>query len=94
MELAARAFFRVPVIGWLAGDAIHGHSDAKYYFIANLLLAFAFLVYVFGYPFLICSALAAAASALTFLVVLTASDLFGGKGTASKPLARVRPTKA
>lgn len=85
MELAARTFFRIPVIGWLVSDAVHGRPDAKYYFIANVFVGFAALVYVFGYPFLIAYALTATFAMLIFLVVLTASDLFGRKTRYAKP---------
>jgi hypothetical protein len=64
MDLALRTFFRLPIIGWLVRDAVHGAPDAKYYFMANLLLAFVLLLYEFGYPFLISFALTAAAIAL------------------------------
>jgi hypothetical protein len=76
MDIAVRTFFRVPVIGWLVRDAIRGAPDAKYYFVANLLFAFVLLVYKFGYPFLIVSALTATAIGLVSLVFLTAADLF------------------
>lgn len=90
MALAARMFLRVPMIGWLVRDAIHGLPDAKYYFLGNLLLAFAALVYLFGYPFFICSLLAATAAYLTFLVVFTASDLFDKKSNAQRRAAAER----
>jgi prepilin signal peptidase PulO-like enzyme (type II secretory pathway) len=76
MKLSGRSLYHVPVVGWLAKDAIHGHSDAKYYFVLNMLAVFAALIYAFGYPFLISVALVGAASALTFLILLTASDAF------------------
>lgn len=65
----------VPILGWLIKDAIQGHSDAKYYFVFNILCLFAFLIFTFGYPFLICALLIAAAGFLVFLVLFTATDL-------------------
>ncbi|MFG1297790.1 MULTISPECIES: hypothetical protein [Xanthobacter] len=80
MQAVARAFFHVPVVGWLLRDAVHGLPDARYYFIFNLLVLFAALVYFFGYPFLIVSALTATAAMLVTLVILTASDMFSRLG--------------
>lgn len=76
MRSAARAFLHVPVIGWLLKDAIYGLPDAKYYFIGNLAVAFAALVYFYGYPLLILYALTATAVMLVSLIILTASDMF------------------
>ncbi|ABS69581.1 hypothetical protein [Xanthobacter versatilis] len=92
METAARVALRVPVFGWFLKDAIYGAPDAKYYFIANLVVCFAALVYFFGYPFLIIYALTATAVALVSLIILTASDMFrkGGEDGVgvSKPVGR------
>lgn len=76
MSLVLRALFRIPIIGWLVRDAIHGRSDARYYFMANLLFWFALLLCQFGYPFLIFFALAATGLALSSLIALTAADAF------------------
>lgn len=76
MITAIQHFYRVPLFGWMAKDAIRGAEDAKYYFVFNLVAIFALLVFVLGYPFVISFALLAAASGLTFLVLLTASDAF------------------
>lgn len=86
MNLALRTFFRIPIIGWLVRDAVHGAPDARYYFIANLLLAFVLLLYEFGYTFLISFALTATAIALSSLVILTAADLFEARSGAVRPL--------
>ena len=83
MRVSSQSLYHVPIIGWLAKDAVRGLPDAKYYFIANMVALFAALIYEFGYPFLISVALVAAASALTFLVILTASDAFVGRPSAS-----------
>ncbi|MFG1349520.1 hypothetical protein [Xanthobacter autotrophicus] len=96
METAARVALRVPVFGWFLKDAIYGAPDAKYYFIANLVVCFAALVYFFGYPFLIIYALTATAVALVSLIILTASDMFrkGGETEAApKPVARAARTR-
>lgn len=94
MELAARTFLRIPVVGWLVRDAVYGLPDAKYYFIGNLFVVFAGLVYLFGYPFFICSVLTATAAYLTFLVVFTASDLFDSKSNAQRRAAAARHDEA
>ena len=89
MELALRTFYRVPVVGWLAKDAVNGKPDAKYYFMANLAILYAVLLYVFGYPLLIVTLLAATAIMLTGIVVLTAMDL-GASGVRAQPNSRKR----
>ena len=83
MRFSSQSLYHIPVVGWLAKDAVHGHSDAKYYFVVNMLVLFAGLIYVFGYPLLISVALFAAACALTFLVILTASDAFDPRSARS-----------
>jgi hypothetical protein len=93
MNLALRTFFRIPIIGWLVRDAVHGAPDARYYFMANLLLAFVLLLYEFGYPFLISFALTATALALIFIVVLTAADLFEPQTKATGPVDSVARMK-
>lgn len=75
MRTAARAVLHLPVFGWLLRDAIFGLPDARYFFIANMVFAFGYLTYFFGYPFIIIYALTATALAMTALIVLTASDL-------------------
>ena len=96
METAARIALRVPVFGWFLKDAIYGAPDAKYFFMANLAVCFAALVYFFGYPFLIIYALTMTALALVSLIILTASDMFrktsGDDEAVAKPVAR--PSKA
>lgn len=76
MDIAVRAFYHVPVIGWMTKDAVHGGPDAKYYFLANIVLMFAALVYLIGYPFVIVTALVAAMLALSTIVFLTTLDFF------------------
>lgn len=73
--MSVRLAFQIPVIGWLAKDAIHGLPDAKYWFFANILMVLAASVYVFGYPALIIFALGATALAFVALFILTGSDL-------------------
>lgn len=68
--------YKIPVAGWLLKDAIHGRPDAKYYFIANVLIMLGVLIYTFGYPFLITAAIGATAAYLLFLVAFTAKDTF------------------
>ncbi len=82
MELALRTFYRVPVVGWLTKDAVNGKPDAKYYFMANIAILYAVLLYVVGYPLLIVTLLAATALMLTTIVVFTAVDLFTSEARA------------
>jgi len=77
MSVLIQSLYAVPVVGWLAKDAVHGRADAKYYFAFNAVAVFAALVYAFGYPFLITVAVAAAGCALASLVILTSFDAFG-----------------
>jgi len=70
-----RAFYYVPLLGWLARDAVEGASDAKYYFFLNVAILYAVLLYFVGYPLLIVTALAATGTVLTTIVILTATDL-------------------
>lgn len=78
MDTAIRAFYHVPIVGWLTKDAVHGAPAAKYYFVINILIFYAFLVYLIGYPFVIVTALTATGLALTAIVTLTAVDLIDG----------------
>ena len=71
-----RSLFVFPVVGWLVRDAIYGRPDAKYYFLANCILAAALGAVVFGYAFVISLALVAAWVALALLVYMTAADSF------------------
>lgn len=76
MTTALKIFYYAPILGWMLRDAIRGAPDAIYYFAFNVVTLFAYLVYAFGYPLVISVALAGAASALTGLVAITASDAF------------------
>ncbi|HVZ53408.1 MAG TPA: hypothetical protein VG986_15695 [Pseudolabrys sp.] len=92
MSASRKAFFRIPLFGWLLKDAVYGPPDAKYYFMWNLLVVVALAVYAFGYPLLITMCLMAAAAALTMIVVLTASDLFDAKSRAVPAAASANRT--
>jgi len=76
MRLRYQALYHVPVAGWLVRDAVRGHADAKFYFAGNLVVVLGALIYILGYPFVICLALAAAALGLSGLVLITAGDIF------------------
>ena len=75
MDIVLRAFYHVPVVGWLTRDAVRGAPDAKYYYALNIVAVYALLVYLIGYPFLIVTLLTAAALMLSSIVILTASDV-------------------
>jgi hypothetical protein len=76
MEMAGQVALRFPVVGWLLRDAIYGRPEAKYYFLANCILAAALGAVLFGYAFVISLALVAAWVALALLVTMTAADSF------------------
>jgi hypothetical protein len=76
MEMAGQVALRFPVVGWLVRDAIYGRPDAKYYFLANCILAAVLGAVLFGYAFVISLALLAAWTALALLVTMTAADSF------------------
>lgn len=93
MSLVLRILFCIPILGWLVRDAIYGRSDARYYFLANLMFSFVLLLYQFGYAFLICFALAATGLALSSLVALTAADALETKNRVPRrapPTGRTR----
>ncbi|HTO62287.1 MAG TPA: hypothetical protein VMM15_13640 [Bradyrhizobium sp.] len=81
MRLSYQAFYRVPVAGWLVRDAVCGQADAKYYLAGNLIVMLGALIYTFGYPLVICLALAGAALGLSGLVLITAGDVFAAEPT-------------
>ena len=76
MATAGQVALRVPGVGWLVRDAIYGGLDAKYYFLANCILAGVLGAVVFGYAFVISLALVAAWASLALLVYMTAADSF------------------
>lgn len=83
--------YRIPVAGWLVRDAVLGAPDARYYFIANLVILVAGLIWWIGYPLVICIGLAGAALCLTGLVLLTAIDLFASLRNGDEPERRRQP---
>jgi len=90
MNLSVRAFYRVPLIGWLTKDAVQGAPDAKYYFFVNIGILYAALVYVVGYPLVIVSALTATALMLCGIVILTASDMIENAIRARRDAGKTR----
>jgi len=76
MAMAGQVALRFPVVGWLLRDAIYGRPEAKYYFLANCILAVALGAIVFGYAFVITLAVLAAWVSLALLVYMTAADSF------------------
>ena len=66
-----RAFFLVPVLGWLLKDAVNGRESARIFFAVNCVLLLAAAVAVFGYPVLIVAALAMVPVVFASLFVLT-----------------------
>ncbi|WP_296576951.1 hypothetical protein [Phreatobacter sp.] len=87
------AVAKFPVLGWMVNDAVTGRDDAKYYFIGNVLLTIVLAVYLFGYPLLIVLALAAAALALTTIVIFTAADMFENRRPRRPTSPAARPKR-
>ena len=94
MNSVGRFALRLPVLGWLLNDALNGLPDAKYYFIANCLAVLVACIYFIGYPFVIVLALTGTASALAFLVTLTAADLFSAANRKAREDEKRRPRRA
>jgi hypothetical protein len=68
-------FYSVPVIGWLAKDAVRGTDEAKYFFIFNAFVVLAGLVYTFGYPLAITLALIGTGLGLGWVILLSMGDV-------------------
>jgi hypothetical protein len=79
--------FRFPVIGAMLQDAVFGHEDAKYYFIANVLITVFWIVFLFGYPALIMIALMGAAGMFALIITMTSLDLIENRK--KKPVIKV-----
>lgn len=75
MRALVRAFYYVPVIGWLVKDAVHGSPEARYFFLANMLAALAALIYTFGYPLVITLALIGTGLGLSWVILLSMGDV-------------------
>jgi hypothetical protein len=70
-----RIFYSVPVIGWLAKDAVHGTDEAKYFFLFNVFVVLAGAVYVVGYPLAITLALVGTGLGLGWVILLSMGDV-------------------
>ncbi|KZK77056.1 hypothetical protein PsW64_00467 [Pseudovibrio sp. W64] len=63
-----KLLFLVPIIGWLFKDAVHGNSEAKYYFCANFFVGWGLAIAFFGYAAIIIPALCLVALAFTWII--------------------------
>jgi hypothetical protein len=70
-----RIFYYVPLIGWLLKDAVHGSDGARYFFLFNILIVLAGLVYVVGYPLVITLALIGTGLGLSWVILLSMGDV-------------------
>ncbi|RJF68738.1 hypothetical protein [Rhodopseudomonas palustris] len=86
MKALVRAFYYVPVIGWLTKDAVHGTPEAKYFFAFNMAVLLFGAIYLIGYPLVITLGLLGSAAGLSGLVLLTMGDAFDRR--ASRAVAR------
>ncbi|NEV78918.1 hypothetical protein KQX63_00560 [Rhodopseudomonas palustris] len=91
LSFLKKAFYQIPVIGWLVKDAAHGSPEAPYFFLFNAVVVGAALIYTFGYPLVITVAVAGAFAGIAGLVVLTAGDAFDKR--AKQPATDVRRAK-
>ena len=66
----ARAFFHLPVIGWMARDVAFGSADNLWYALVIALTVLILSVATWGLPALVMVALAFVPVMFTFLVVI------------------------
>jgi hypothetical protein len=69
--LARRILFRVPVIGWILRDLIHGDSDTIWYLLGGLVSLWILSAMTWGLPGLVIPAVAMAPVCLTLIVLVT-----------------------
>jgi hypothetical protein len=63
--------YRVPLLGWMLKEAIHGPTTAKILFVVNLLMVWLLAILAFGYPAIIIPALAAVPTMFVVLLLIT-----------------------
>ncbi|WP_273522944.1 hypothetical protein [Rhodosalinus sediminis] len=68
---ARRAFYAIPVIGWIARDLAEGGSDNIYYLLVAVLSLWAIAVMTWGLPALTLTAVALVPAIMATLVLLT-----------------------
>jgi len=66
----ARAFYKLPVIGWLARDLAFGDSDNVWYFLVILLTVLVLSVATWGLPALVVIALTYVPVHMALMVIL------------------------
>lgn len=67
-----RAFFSVPVIGWLARDVLYGDHDNVYYLLVILITLLFGAVSLWGLPALVFAALATVPVYFLVLIIIAA----------------------
>ncbi len=83
-----RSLYWVPVLGRLLREAIEGPVEALYLFTANLVMAVALLVIVFGFPALLTVALMAVATMFIVIFDITRDP---GQSIEGRPRRGARP---
>ncbi|MCA1952545.1 MAG: hypothetical protein LDL25_06710 [Hyphomicrobiales bacterium] len=73
-------FYHLPLIGPMLRDAVFGYPDAKYYFLANVVIVFGWAGYLYGYAFFITVAKIAAVLVMSSIILLTSTDLWENRG--------------
>lgn len=71
MNAVLKVLNRIPLIGRLARDEAYGPVMVIFLLLAVIVLAVATAVFLFGYPALICAALAATATMLAIIIRIT-----------------------
>ncbi len=69
--LLKRAFFAIPLIGWLARDVLYGDSDNIYYLLVVIATLIIISVSIWGLPALVLKALAFVPFYMIFLIVVS-----------------------
>ncbi len=69
-SFAKRAFFAVPVIGWLARDVMYGDADNIWYLMVIIATALILAVAAWGLPALVVSALAVVPIYFVLMIVI------------------------
>ncbi|MBT8412057.1 MAG: hypothetical protein KJP02_09705 [Octadecabacter sp.] len=70
LPLAKRAFYSIPVVGWLARDVMYGDHDNIYYLLVIIATAVIISFSIWGLPALVIKALIAVPFYMLFLIVV------------------------
>jgi len=68
--LFKRAFFAIPVVGWLARDVLYGDHDNIYYLLVIIATLLVVVFSIWGLPALVISALVVVPFYFVFMIVV------------------------